>query len=123
MPVSARKSSVQLFAHTLFAITSALKRLNVGDNQLCGHWETPDFSGYKALISAVEKHKLDAVNITEALDVSGQRIGPAGAKKMASFIQGNGALTSLNVSDNNLTDYGDDMSGIKALAAAIPECK
>ena len=33
------------------------------------------------------------------------------------------ALTSLNVSDNNLTDYGNDMSGVEALAAAIPECK
>ena len=33
------------------------------------------------------------------------------------------ALTSLNVSDNNLTFYGQVMSGIKALAAAIPECK
>ena len=34
-----------------------------------------------------------------------------------------GALTSLNVSDNDLTGDGDDMSGVEALAAAIPECK
>ena len=34
-----------------------------------------------------------------------------------------GAMTSLNVSNNSLTNYGSDMSGIEALASAIPECK
>ena len=29
----------------------------------------------------------------------------------------------LSVSDNNLTNYGEDMAGVEALAAAIPECK
>ena len=33
-----------------------------------------------------------------------------------------GALTSLNVS-NNYIAYGGDMSGVKALAAAIPKCR
>ena len=33
------------------------------------------------------------------------------------------AMTSLNVSNNNLTYYGKVMSGVEALAAAIPECK
>ena len=41
------------------------------------------------------------------------------------------AMTSLNISDNNLGRYWDDdkddwisdMTGIKALAAAIPGCK
>ena len=47
----------------------------------------------------------------------------------------NGALTSLNVSNNNLggywkanpetgeNDWISDMTGVKALASAIPECK
>ena len=35
----------------------------------------------------------------------------------------NGALTSINISNNNLTHSGYDMSGIKAFVAAIPECK
>lgn len=33
-----------------------------------------------------------------------------------------GALTSLNVSSNHI-GLGGDMSGVKALAAAIPECR
>ena len=31
--------------------------------------------------------------------------------------------SSATVSNNNLTNYGKDMSGVEALAAAIPECK
>ena len=89
----------------------ALQSLNVSDNQLCGHWEMPDFSGFKALISAIEKHKLlklDTVNMAEALDVSGQQIGAAGAKKMASFVKGNRALTILNLAGNKLGVEGAD---------------
>ena len=58
------------------------------------------------------------------LDMSGKQMGADGAiMLLAPEIVANGALTSLNVSDNNLTDYGNDMSGIKAFAAAITECK
>jgi hypothetical protein len=42
----------------------------------------------------------------------------------------NRAMTSLNISDNNLGGYYDnnkkwvgDVSGVQALSAAIPECK
>ena len=48
---------------------------------------------------------------------------PVGAIALADAIKNNGALTCLNISGNNLTNYGQDMSGIKALAAAILECK
>ena len=48
---------------------------------------------------------------------------PEGAIALAGAIKTNGALTSLNVSDNSLANYGRDMSGIKAFAAAITECK
>ena len=34
-----------------------------------------------------------------------------------------GVLTHLDISKNNLTNRGKDMSGVEALAAAIPQCK
>ena len=58
------------------------------------------------------------------LDMSGKEMGAGGAIMLAPEIIANGALTSLNISSNNLTGIlGDDMSGVKALAAAIPECR
>ena len=68
----------------------------------------------------------DATDIAQLLsniDIKGTLGGAGFAKELAIGLGTNGALTSLNVSDNNLTDYGDDMSGVEALAAAIPECK
>ena len=50
------------------------------------------------------------------------RMGADGAIMLAPEIVANGALTSLNVSNNHI-GYGGDMSGVKALAAAIPECR
>ena len=53
--------------------------LNVSNNQLCGHWKTPDFSGIHMLVAAIKEHKLltmDAVEMAEALvDMSGQSEG------------------------------------------------
>ena len=53
-----------------------------------------------------------------------------GVIALADGIKNNGALTSLNVSNNSLAgSYDDDfnwisdMTGIQALAAAIPECR
>ena len=71
------------------------------------------------------------------LDMSGKDMGAAGAIMLAPEMSTNGALTSLNISANSLggyfeeDEYGNDgkgewvsdMTGIKALAAAIPECK
>ena len=83
--------------------------------------------------------------MAEALDVSGQKIGPDGARLMATFIKNNGALTALNISNNNLTrgalkkypgyseagyrsesqwgekdgDYETSMAGVIALADGI----
>jgi Ran GTPase-activating protein (RanGAP) involved in mRNA processing and transport len=51
-------------------------------------------------------------NETE-LDMSGKNIGADGAIMLAPEIADNGALTSLNLSSNQLTgNYGDKMSGI-----------
>ena len=64
------------------------------------------------------------------LDMSGKKMGADGAIMLAPEIVANGAMTSLNISDNSLGRYYDssrgwisDISGVKALAAAIPECK
>jgi hypothetical protein len=95
----------------------AITRLNISNNQLCGHWKTPDFSGFKALAAAIEQHKLltmVTVDMSEALDVAGQNLGTAGAKMMATFIKGNGALTSLNLASNHL-----NAEGVKIVAKAI----
>eukprot|EP00935_MAST-01C_sp_MAST-1C-sp1_P001879 g1879.t1 len=72
------------------------------------------------------------VGMTEA-DLSGKNLGAGGAIITAAWISNkdNGALTSLNISANNLGRYYDnsidewisDMTGIKAIAAAIPQCK
>ena len=67
------------------------------------------------------------------LDMSDMGIGAAGAIMLAPEIVANGALTSLDISNNSLGGYYEGfgggrkwisgMSGVKALAAAIPECK
>ena len=78
-------------------------------------------------------------SVLKELDVSGndwysnntdRGDGAGFAQELAVGVKNNGALTSLNVSDNSLGGYYDDgsnwisdMTGIKALAAAIPECK
>ena len=106
--------------------------LNAGNNQLCGHWKTPNFSGYQALVAAIENHKLltmDTVNMAEELDASGQSLGSEGAKLMVPFIKNNGALTSLNISKNGIGghwgrgNFIPTPEGPKAIAAAISECR
>ena len=69
-------------------------------------------------------------NETE-LNMSGKMDGAQDAIMLAPEIVANGALTSLNVSNNSLGRYWDrrkgewisDITGVKALAAAIPKCK
>ena len=51
----------------------------------------------------------------------------AGAKALAGALKGNTVMTELNIATNGMgktSYYGDaDMSGVTALAAAIPECR
>ena len=68
-------------------------------------------------------------NETE-LNMSGKMDGAEDAIMLAPEIVANGALVSLDMSSNHLAGYWDssgtwisDMTGIKALAAAIPECR
>jgi len=43
-----------------------------------------------------------------------------GINALSDALKGNTTLTSLNLDHNNLTDYGNDMSGILRLAEALP---
>ena len=70
-----------------------------------------------------------ADDATEA-NLSGLGMDADDAVVLADELPAKGALTDLNISSDGLAGYGDsdgrwisDMSGIKALAAAIPECK
>ena len=66
-----------------------------------------------------------AVNtVLKDLNLSNCWMKVESTKAFAVGLGANGALTSLNISSNHLTGIlGSDMSGVKALAAAIPECK
>ena len=55
------------------------------------------------------------------VNLSGNECGPEGAKALAPAIRATASLTSINLSDNNLTNYGRDMTGIKAIADALVE--
>ena len=81
--------------------------------------------GGKALANALKDNLvMTDLNIaSNILGYSSIAVDMSGVSAIANVIPTIGALTSLNVSDNNLANYGRDMSGIKALAAAIPECK
>ena len=93
------------------------------ENSWDNNWITPE-------LAALE------VGMKEA-DLSNKHLGVAGAIIAGAWIshKDNGALTSLNMSDNSLGGYFEedefigeddwisDMTGIKALAAAIPECR
>ena len=63
--------------------------------------------------------KLKGTEPVKSLDLSGKKLGVASAIVIASLISVNGSLTSINLSENNLTNYGRDMTGITELAAAL----
>ena len=53
------------------------------------------------------------------LDLSNKGLTAGCAVLVSNEIQDMGALASLNLANNNLTNYGEDMSGITALAEAL----
>ena len=71
----------------------------------------------------------DAVTIdttmTEA-DFSGKKLGITGAQILVAFMstklfEAKGSLSSLDISQNNLTSNAEDMTGIIALSEALPK--
>jgi hypothetical protein len=63
--------------------------------------------------------KLKGTEPVESLDLSRKGLGVASAIVIASLIGVNGALKSIDLSSNQLTNYSEDMMGIKELAAAL----
>jgi hypothetical protein len=53
------------------------------------------------------------------LDLQERNIGAGGGMLLAYLVPAMGGLTSINMSRNNLTNFGRDMTGIKELAAAL----
>ena len=72
--------------------------------------------GVGAVCEAIQSNKETKLT---SFNVGYNRIGPVGAKSVAAMAAVTGSLTSLDLSENALTNYGTDMSGIKALASAI----
>jgi Ran GTPase-activating protein (RanGAP) involved in mRNA processing and transport len=97
----------------------SLSKLNISHNQLCGNWRSPDFTGFKALVSAIEQHKtlaMSSVDMAEELDVSGQKLGPKDAQQLAGFVKANGSLSKLNLAH---TQIGGIRASRGALAALL----
>ena len=97
-------------------VTGSLTKLSLANNNLVEE-------GTKFLCDALVGN-----NTLKELDLSGDDSyggtgsnigGRAGAKHVANMLLVNGSLTSINLSENNLTNYGSDMTGIKQLAAAL----
>jgi len=96
-------------------VDGGLTKMSLAANKL-------EEEGAKAICEALEQNKT-----LKELDISGvddpycpSNIGgSAGAKHVAKMLGVNGGLTSINMSGNNLTDSGRDMTGIKELAAAL----
>jgi len=63
--------------------------------------------------------QLKGTEPVESLDFSSKELGPASAIVIASLIGANPSLTSLSLAANNLTNYGDDMTGVTAIAEAL----
>ena len=64
--------------------------------------------------------KLKGTEPVESLDLSYCKgLGVSSAIVIASLIGVNGALKSIDLSSNQLTNYSEDMMGIKELAAAL----
>jgi hypothetical protein len=55
------------------------------------------------------------------LSLKSKSLGADGGKALAEGLKGNSVITQLSLADNQLTNYGRDMSGIIALADALPD--
>ena len=93
-------------------------RFNGALTSLNLYWNFIKDKGWGAIFAAICGNKDGKIT---SLDVSSEIIGPAGVKLIAEALRTSvtGALTRINMSRNNLTDSGRDVTGIKELAAAL----
>jgi len=120
------------------AACKSLVELSLAGNNLTNNGQ--DMSGVIALAAAVKDSQISTLNVdghplpidelkgikpVDSIDLSGKRIdrqlGIASTIIIGACIKGNEHLRQLNLADNNLTDYGEDTSGVIALAAALKD--
>jgi len=94
---------------SLIGVNNALTALDFSFNDLKDE-------GVSAVCEAIKRNKETKL---ASLNVKKNGIGPMGANAVAAMAAVTGALTSVDLSGNQLTDYGRDMTGIKELAAAL----
>jgi hypothetical protein len=75
--------------------------------------------GGAIIISAWLTHKDKGALLV--LSVSSNNLGVDGGKVLAEGLRGNNVITELSIAANNLTNYGQDMSGIITLADVIKD--
>ena len=110
--------SLPFLTHCI-AYSRLAKLIFRGDCYFVGYFEDGR-TKHRAVIPPLAVLEAGATEV----DLSNKSLGPGAAAILAAWISNKdwGALTRLNVS-NNLLGYGGDMSGVKALAAAIPDCR
>jgi len=94
---------------SLIGVNNALTALDFSFNDLKDE-------GVSAVCEAIKRNKETKL---ASLNVKENGIGPMGANAVAAMVAVTGALTSINLSNNHLTNFGGDMTGIKELAAAL----
>jgi hypothetical protein len=57
------------------------------------------------------------------LSLKSNNLRADGGKALAAGLKGNQVITELNIADNELTNYGKDMSGLIALVDVIPDMR
>jgi Leucine-rich repeat (LRR) protein len=88
----------------------ALTRLDISKNALFNGDGTPAGKAISDMLAANSTLKeLDVSSSAQYRTAS--KGGPSFAQAISVGIRDNGALTSLDISDNNLTNYDSDMSG------------
>ena len=95
-------------------------KFNIGQNFFCAE-------GGKAIAEALKNNQIMTeldISSNDYLSVdANDESDMSGVIAISNTIPTMGSLTSLNISKCNLTNYGTGMSGVQALAAAIPRCK
>jgi Leucine-rich repeat (LRR) protein len=92
-----------------------------------GRWQKEDPSMPLGVITLATAIK-DMRAITK-FDISSNHLWVEGGKVLAAGLKGNQVITELNISSNRLgqedfySDYGDDTSGVIAIADAIPDMR
>jgi hypothetical protein len=96
---------------------SGLQRIGVQWGSADDHYER-DMQGIATLADALKD-----MGALLVLSLKSNNLRAHGGKALAAGLKGNQVITELNIADNNLTNYGEDMSGFIALADVIPDMR